>query len=191
MGKIAINNEIFGSEYASDIKYDNTNSKAESENIQDVIDEIFENGVGGSSSNNIYIGTDLEENPNATLFIKTDEDYETFPGGTNGGKSNYHKFSTEEQVVGEWINGDKIYEKTFYFEDPLSIGGSGWTYVADVPYMKKLIQSFNSIGYGGGKADYGLRTEEYWKIVNSKLYIWSTYALVLESVVLHYTKNTD
>lgn len=81
MGKIAINNEIFGSEYASDIKYDNTNSKAESENIQDVIDEIFENGVGGGTIVNgvtikqiKYTGDDtdnrvIEVGPDAIIFM--------------------------------------------------------------------------------------------------------------------------
>lgn len=29
----------------------------------------------------------------------------------------YHKYSTEEQIVGEWINGKPIYEKTFIVPD--------------------------------------------------------------------------
>lgn len=30
----------------------------------------------------------------------------------------YHKYSTEEQVVGEWINGKPIYEKTIEITNP-------------------------------------------------------------------------
>lgn len=31
-------------------------------------------------------------------------------------QSKYHKYSTEEQIVGEWIDGSKIYEKTIPFD---------------------------------------------------------------------------
>lgn len=49
-------------------------------------------------------------------------------GGKLGGK---HKYSTEEQVVGEWIDGKKVYEKVYFFTNPMTIKGSTWTKIAD------------------------------------------------------------
>lgn len=41
----------------------------------------------------------------------------------NGG----HKYSTEEHVVGKWIDGRNVYEKTFLLSKPLSISTANWT----------------------------------------------------------------
>lgn len=34
------------------------------------------------------------------------------------GGSNMHEYSTEEQIVGTWIDGRPVYEKTFDFSNP-------------------------------------------------------------------------
>jgi hypothetical protein len=34
------------------------------------------------------------------------------------GGSNMHDYSTDEQIVGTWIDGKPVYEKTFEFENP-------------------------------------------------------------------------
>ena len=36
------------------------------------------------------------------------------------------KYSTEEQIVGEWIDGKPIYQKTHIFASPLTIGANSW-----------------------------------------------------------------
>lgn len=38
----------------------------------------------------------------------------------------YHKYSTNEQIVGEWIDGSTIYEKTFNLQSEISIDTSNW-----------------------------------------------------------------
>lgn len=40
----------------------------------------------------------------------------------NGGVADYHEYSTNERIVGKWIDGKTLYEKTVEFE-PFSISG--------------------------------------------------------------------
>ena len=46
MGKLYMNEELFGSDDSKDIKYDNSTSKIEADNVQGAIDYILENGTG-------------------------------------------------------------------------------------------------------------------------------------------------
>lgn len=47
MGKLYMNEELFGSDDSKDIKYDNSTSQIEADNVQGAIDYLVENG--GSS----------------------------------------------------------------------------------------------------------------------------------------------
>jgi len=60
-------------------------------------------------------GTEVEANPEGTATedlkkIKIGENIFSIPEGGSGGST--HKYSTEEKVVGEWIDGEPIYEIT-------------------------------------------------------------------------------
>lgn len=44
--------------------------------------------------------------------------------GISGGN---HEYSTDEQVVGTWIDGSVIYERTFEFQSQLTVSSSNWT----------------------------------------------------------------
>lgn len=48
---------------------------------------------------------------------------------TVAGDSNAHHYSTEEQVVGRWIDGSYEYEKVFVLPSEVSISNSSWTSV--------------------------------------------------------------
>ncbi|MBR4343951.1 MAG: hypothetical protein IKP88_14855 [Lachnospiraceae bacterium] len=37
-----------------------------------------------------------------------------------------HNYSTDEQVVGTWLNGETLYEKTFVYDPPLSLPYNTW-----------------------------------------------------------------
>lgn len=42
----------------------------------------------------------------------------------NGGVADYHEYSTSEKVVGKWIDGSTLYEKTYAITSAISIGTS-------------------------------------------------------------------
>ena len=75
MGKLYMNEELFGSDDSKDIKYDNSTSQIEADNVQGAIDYILENGTGNSSDMELtyaeYLKLSNEEKHNGTnYFIK-------------------------------------------------------------------------------------------------------------------------
>ena len=47
--------------------------------------------------------------------------------GGGGGGSSSHNYSTTEQVIGTWIDGKPLYEKSFYLPSTITINNSSWT----------------------------------------------------------------
>lgn len=45
----------------------------------------------------------------------------------NQSSSNAHTYSNTEQVIGTWVDGSTIYEKTYSFDSDVSISMTGWT----------------------------------------------------------------
>lgn len=71
----------------------------------------WENGEGGktyTAGDGISIDSNDEISTDSMQSGDMDEVVDTLPGIA----SRYHKYSTTEQIVGEWIDGSKIYEKT-------------------------------------------------------------------------------
>lgn len=73
---------------------------------------IPEGGGGGGSSD----------------YVEYDEKTETikFKEISGGSGSSKHKYSTEEQIVGEWIDGKPIYEKSFMTSKQTNTSTSVW-----------------------------------------------------------------
>lgn len=73
---------------------------------------IPEGGGGGGSSD----------------YVEYDEETETikFKEISGGSGSPKHKYSTEEQIVGEWIDGKPIYEKSFMTSKQTNTSTSVW-----------------------------------------------------------------
>lgn len=75
MGKLYMNEELFGSDDSKDIKYDNSTSQIEADNVQGAIDYILENGTGNSSDMELTYAeylklSDEEKNNGTNYFIK-------------------------------------------------------------------------------------------------------------------------
>ena len=75
MGKLYMNEELFGSDDSKDIKYDNSTSQIEADNIQGAIDYILENGTGNSNDMELTYAeylklSDEEKNNGTNYFIK-------------------------------------------------------------------------------------------------------------------------
>lgn len=43
-----------------------------------------------------------------------------------GSGSEWHEYSTEEKVVGKWIDGKPLYEKTINYTTPFNIENGSW-----------------------------------------------------------------
>ena len=69
-------------------------------------------GSGGSST--------LSEMTDVTFTDLQANDILKYNGDVSVNDDNLHEYSTEEKVVGKWIDGKPIYEITYYNETPIS-----------------------------------------------------------------------
>ena len=53
----------------------------------------------------------------------------------------YHKYSTDERIVGEWIDGKAIYEKTFDLGSDLIVAYNSWTTLGITLNADKIIET--------------------------------------------------
>lgn len=64
--------------------------------------------------------------------------------------SDYHVYSTNEKVVGRWIDGKPIYEKTFVFNSSVTIGkvwtATGFTITNGLFIINSVLMRFNNNG---------------------------------------------
>ena len=123
---------------------------------------------------------------------ETLEDYEDAITGDRGNKANY---STEEHVIGTWIDNNPLYEKTMEL-DSLSAGDNDFS----LPQVKEII-SVEGFGYGSdgwrGFYDSGNSTSTYSMI---SYFNPSSHTLRLNIgsgraskavITIRYTKTTD
>jgi len=88
-----------------------------------IMDEVAAGGGGGGG------GTTVIANPAgaATDTLNKLQVGATIYDIPSGGGSSGHTYSTTEQVVGTWLDGSTIYEKTFDLGSDVSISYTGWT----------------------------------------------------------------
>ena len=113
-----------------------------------------------------------------------------------GSGSEWHEYSTDEKVVGTWIDGKPLYEKVFELNSEVTITISGVSISQiDTSNMKHLIsvialrqQVSSSHGYGtvscfplGGFENGSLTLYSYGATTISDI----------KTVILQYTKTTD
>lgn len=112
---------------------------------------LFEHGGGGGGAD-MWTGTQAEYTQQAsqiedgTLVNITDDE---------GVADSWHVYSTTERLVGKWIDGSDIYEKTFTGLS-IVINGYSWVYWTGVTYMARVINlhAYTSAGLSIGIADY-------------------------------------
>lgn len=88
---------------------------------ESLLQQILEAGGGGGSSTLSGlsdVGISSATNGQVLKYNSTTEKWENADESGGGGSS--HSYSTDEQEIGTWIDGSKVYEKTAYE----SIGGS-------------------------------------------------------------------
>jgi len=109
-------------------------------------------------------------------------------GGGGGGSSDI-EYSTEEKKIGKWINGKNLYQKTWVFDNALSVNSNTWT---DTPILNADITNIaNAQGYNynGGKYGYfnvnaTAESGTYVKILQTR-----NVASTISALTLQYTKD--
>jgi len=118
-----------------------------------------------------------------------------------GSGSEWHEYSTDEKVVGKWIDGKPIYEKTINISNP-STGEN--TYTHGISNFDKLI-GYKGNAYRSNGDMFNVPSPHpqiEWLIsyfdfnsTSYKQYIGSnfinTYAITEINLILRYTKTTD
>lgn len=155
-----------GASDAIDVAYDNATSELVAENVQEAIDELDK-----------YV----DDN-------KLDYRVEERKLIVGGGLGQKHAYSTEEQVVGTWIDGKAIYEKTYNIENTVVVNVQVWTNVLniDVPIDKLLSTNVFDPNYVANMI--------LIKYQNGYLTILSPITLGINagsSITIRYTKTTD
>ena len=111
-----------------------------------------------------------------------------------GGRA--HHYSQNEQVVGTWIDGKPVYEKTWNnLSISMVISGDDWQELSDIDLtgVDKII-SIEVSRQGGGGLVLNRNIAEAGVSVNSKLqlsYLSSNYGGTIKYITLQYTKITD
>lgn len=110
---------------ATAVNYPTMNTTAKT--IVGAINELEAGGGGGGSSTLAGL-TDVDistpTNGQTLIYNATSGKWEN---GSGGGGSATHNYSTTEQIVGTWIDGQTIYEKTFDLGENVSISYNSWT----------------------------------------------------------------
>ena len=95
-----------------------------------------------------------------------------------------HNYSTDEQIVGTWIDGSTVYEKTFIFSE-ISIPKETWTTVADVSTLNidRLVSVFGNGSGASQVASVNAFND------NGNLKVFLSFAWGMTSITIRYTKS--
>lgn len=96
-------------------------------------------------------------------------------------------YSTEERMIGQWVDGKPVYQKTVEFSSNISIPADNW---ADTPINSNDIENIisvklymNAICHNGGSAKINTST--------SKISLLYPVAKTVNKCTIQYTKTTD
>lgn len=98
-------------------------------------------GSGGSSA--------LSDMTDVTFTNLQANDVLKYNGSVWVNDDNLHEYSTEEKIVGKWIDGKQIYEKVIITNDFIATGNSWYTINIDFNYecLECRIITNGNIGY--------------------------------------------
>lgn len=106
----------------------------------------------------------------------------------SGGGGSSHTYSTTEQVIGTWIDGKPLYQKSYELPNTVNISNSTnlTTYMADITStLERFIFAF-----GCGTAGKSTSTF-YIQFYNSQITAWATPAFDTNIITVQYTKTSD
>jgi hypothetical protein len=111
------------------------------------------------------------------------------PSSGGGGGSSGHNYSTTEQVVGTWIDGKPIYEKTYEFATALTINSTSYIHSGITPAnIKSLIGMPDIIDVHGQSAPIMAGLYSDGEIALASLN--TAYSIDLKYLIIRYTKTS-
>lgn len=153
---------------------------------------IYDNGIGS-----ITVPVPMKKGQTITAttsYRAEDSPYTVYgitygSGGSSSGSS--VEYSTEEKEVGTWIDGSKIYERTWNFSSPLLITSGSWsnTSIAVADTDIYIIVDCEAISSSGARWTYvsattDLATTTYVRLLNAR----SSADVNVKYLTLRYTK---
>lgn len=94
-------------------------------------------------------------------------------------------YSTDEQVIGTWIDGSTIYEKTFEFSSQLVLSANNWTNSSAT--VTSISNILDIIGYDGTAVFRVIGARP----LNDIIQIYSPVILGISKITIRYTKSTS
>ena len=141
------------------VEYDGETVPEGYEQIEDEADGILTGTVVGFNGDTIPEGYKEVPNPNV--------------------------YSTEEKVIGEWIDGKPLYRKVIELASELTIDANSWASgVYAVSNIKLIV---NALGLKIGDATSQIRATPSGDIMNPS----SAFSISIKFITLEYTKTTD
>ena len=111
-------------------------------------------GGGGGATYTAGDGINIDENNEISTDNMPSSDMAEVASPMPSVMNRRFKYSTEEQIVGEWIDGKPLYEKTFTYDIPITISANLlYTEIADTSYIKRIASVAGSMIYA---SDYNL-----------------------------------
>lgn len=142
---------------------------------------------------NLGGGTEVVANPSETATddletIKIGNTVYDIPSGVSGGTvmiSDY--YSEEEQVVGRWIDGKPIYQKTYLLGSGVYITNSGTSISSYLDNISTYDQIIDVVGYGKNNND--ARVDSLY--LNTTGMAYCAEGMTTNRITVQYTKTTD
>lgn len=143
------------------------------------------NGGGGGASALTDLSDVSVSSPSNGQVLKYNNSTSKWENANESGGG--HTYSTTEQVIGTWIDGKPLYEKSFQFSNYIAIPTKSWTTIMDVSSLNisKLIH-----------CDFIDMEGVYWsgalnRISSGNLQSYAFEGWPVKEVTLKYTKTTD
>ena len=133
-------------------------------------------GSGGSSA--------LSEMTDVTLTNLQANDFLKYNGSVWVNDDNLHEYSTEEKIVGKWIDGKPVYEKVININSFI-MNGNSWQILPNFPTNVKQVININALETNEGIC---------WTIsVQSNGYAiqFRNTSIELNQYIIQYTKTAD
>lgn len=114
-------------------------------------------------------------------------------GGGSGGGSSSIKYSTDERVIGEWVDGKPIYEITYVPATTLHTNGSTWLNTGmAISDVDKLINYEVVAKDTNVNAPANIKGADFRYYNNNvQLYVIGQWYLDIQTITVRYTKTTD
>lgn len=98
-----------------------------------------------------------------------------------------HHYSTDEKVIGTWINGKPLYEKTIILETSVDLIDNQWTNVVQFSNIDTLVNGTGYRKYSGQSNVF----QFLFGYNNGYIRIWTPVYYTVDIFTLQYTKITD